>query len=150
MTILTVKNALLTHFLSHDTFDFSRHAMEIPFDKDVSGFREDMIRAAFDEIEKLGIAKKMTAEDTAKDIWVLVQPLTAYQQQVTVGPLVASIIGDVINHYNEVDQLDGRCDKSQIDEGDILRLVQIIQNYESMLEDEDDAETSGADEEERE
>lgn len=134
MTILTVKNQLVTHFLQHDTFDFSRHALDIEFDKEVVGFREEMVHAACVELEQLGLIKKVVSDSREKQIWVLVQPLVAAQQSVVLGPLVSEIIGNVINHYNEIEELDERCDKTKISELDILRLVQIIQNY----EDEDD------------
>lgn len=134
MTILSVKNQLLTHFMQHDVFDFSKHSLEIKFDKEVAAFREQMVTAACEELEKLGLVRKMQDQDSLRIIWVLVQPLSAYQQQVIINPLTANMVALAVNHYNEIEQLDGRCDMSKIDELDILRLVQIIGNLEEDLE----------------
>lgn len=131
MTILAVKNQLITHFLSNDTFEFSRHALEIEFDKDLIGFREEMIRAAMAELETLGLIKKLSNHE--REIWVLAQPLNAFNQQVTIGPLVAEIIANTINFYNESENIEVQCDKTKIDEEDIMRLVSIVEGYEEFM-----------------
>lgn len=133
MTILTIKNQLLTHFMSHDTFDFSRHALELEFDKELAGFREQMVTAACEELEKMGLVKKMLANDSAKEIWVLVQPLAAFQQQVIISPITANMVALTVNHHNEMDEIEGRCDMTKIDEADILRLVQIVGDLEEFM-----------------
>lgn len=129
MTILGAKNQLITHFLTHDTFHPVSHAFEVTYDRDTADFREELVRAALGELEQAGFVRKLSQPDRG-DIWVLVQPMSTYVQQVQVGSLVAGVVADVINHYNEVEGSDVLCDKTKISEADFLRLIDILGKWE--------------------
>jgi len=135
MTILSVKNQLITHFLSNDVFEFSKHWTQIELDKEVVGFREDLIRSACQELEDLKIIQKLKAEDSMKEIWILVKPINTMVQSVTVGPLVSTLLADIINSYNKIEKISAETDKTNLQEGDLLRLVEIIGNLEQMCRD---------------
>ena len=139
MTILAVKNQLVTYFLSNDTFEFGKNQLDIEFDKPSIDFREDLTRLALAELEISGIVKKIT-HPAEREIWVLVQPIHSFIQNVQVGPLVSSIIADTINHYNELQGIDMECNKTHIEEQDILRLIGIIQMLGDFAEEESDEE----------
>lgn len=134
MTILGVKNQLITHFLQKDTFEFKKHDLiSVQFDKETADFREELTELALADLEQLNIVRKVVNDD--RTMWVLIQPIHSFQQQVTVGPLVAEVMANTINFVNEMEHVDLLCDKTKIDEGDILRLVKIVEDF---IEDNDE------------
>lgn len=147
MTILGAKNQLVTHFLTHDTFDPVKHAFEVIYDKDTADFREELVQAALDELERAGFVKKLNQPEKQRTIWVLVQPIHSFVQQVSFGPLVSSIIADCVNAYNGAEGIKSLCDKTKIEEQDILRLIGIISNWESQVLGDDEDEPAPAEEE---
>ena len=60
-------------------------------------------------------------------LWVLTKPLGMNVQHVAVGSLVASLMAETINFVNQAEGINILCDKTKIDEGDILRMVHIIE-----------------------
>lgn len=148
MTILGVKNQLVSHFLSHDTYDLTRHAFEVVYDKHTADFREEMTIAALANLEQAGFVKKLTKED--KSIWVLVQPMNAHVQQVAVRPIIAEMIANAVNFHNDLDNIDYQVDKTKIDEGALARLIQIISEYDDEMMEETDGDKPPANKETRE
>ncbi len=146
MTILDVKNQFVTHFLSHDIYDPTKHAFEVEYDKDTANFREELAQVALAELEGAGFVKRLTKDE--KTIWVLAQPIASYVQQVTISPIVADMIANVVNFHNELDDIDYIVDKTKIDEGAIARLINIVSDYDDeMMENAEQAQQSGAQEE---
>lgn len=133
MTILQVKNQLISHFFSNDTFEFEKHQLMVEFEKDVASFRAEMLKAALTELEQVGVVKKMAIE--GREMWVLTQSMHSFNQQVVISPICAELIANTVNAVNEIQNIDVECDKTKIDEQDLMRLVQIV---EDMLEDDDD------------
>ena len=131
MTILDVKNQLVTHFLKHDTFDLTKHAFEVTYDKETADFREELTREALSQLETQGFAKKLSRE--GKDIWVLLQPIGSYVQQVSISPIIADMMASIVNFHNELDEIDYVVDKTKVDEGVIARLLNIISEYDDMM-----------------
>lgn len=138
MSILQVKNQLVSFFFSHDVFEFEKHQIEVTFDKETADFREQILAAALGELETVGIVKKMVMD--GRTAWILTQPIHSFTQQVTVGPMVADQIASAINFMNEMEEIDILCDKTKIDEQDLLRLVSIVNDFveEGMDEDNDE------------
>lgn len=131
MTILDVKNQLVTHFLKHDTYDPTRHAFEVTYDKETADFREELTKEALIQLDAQGFVKKLSKE--GKDIWVLVQPIGAYVQQVSISPIIADMMASIVNFHNELDEIDFVVDKTKIDEGVIGRLLNIVSEYDDMM-----------------
>jgi hypothetical protein len=142
MTILGVKNQLVSHFLSHDTYDPNKHAFDVVYDKETADFREQLTCAALEQLELSGFVKKLVNSDRA--IWVLVQPISSYAQNVVISPIMADMIANVVNFHNEIDELDYIVDKTKIDEGAIARLLNVISEYDdAMMEGEEEAQKQG-------
>ena len=125
MTLLQVKNQLVSFFLSHDSFEFVKDQLEFTFEKDSIDMRETMLRACLNDFETLGLVKRLVFQD--RDIWVLVQPIHAYIQKVEIGPMVAEALANSINYVNEMQGIEGHCDKLKLVEDDILRLIGIVE-----------------------
>jgi hypothetical protein len=139
MTILEVKNQLITHFLSQDTFEFNRHQLMVTFDKETADFREGLLKAALAELEALAVVKRMVVDE--REVWVLVQPMTqCFMQQVTIGPLVAEVIANTVNFIREAEGIDTLCDKTKIGELDLLFLVKKAEECIAHIEADDDEE----------
>lgn len=136
MTILGLKSQLLTHFGQHDIFDPQKHAVTI--DPEASEYGREMLGVALNQLEEIGLVKKMVA--TESPVWVLVLPLNLAPQPVYIERDMANVMAEVINHYNEMEEIDVECDPSKIDSADVGRLIDIIGNWEDEMtgEDEDD------------
>lgn len=127
MTVLEVKNQLVTHFLTHSTFDPVKHAFEITYDKDTADFREQLCAAALKELEGQGFLRPLVKGD--KTIWVLNQPINSFPQQVVISPMLADMMANVVNFHNDLDELDYVVDSTKIDEAVIARMINIISEY---------------------
>lgn len=134
MTVLDTKNQLFNHFLSKDVFDFSKDSLDLGFTKELVGHREPLVRVALEDFEKSGFVKKLVSDDTGKEIWILSKPISEQVQKVEISSITAMIIGDVVNIYNEQQNIPYRCDKAQIGEQDILRVLQIFDTLEDSEE----------------
>ncbi len=138
MTLLQVKNQLITLFFSQDSFEFKRDQLKVEFDKDSADFREPLLREALTDLEKLGIVKKMVVgeePDLKRESWILAQPLFTFNQSVTVSSLAASVVADTINQIADIFELNLSCDKTQLTEQDLLKLCAIIDH---LMDGEDD------------
>ncbi len=138
MTILQVKNQLINHFLSNDTFEFERHQLEVTFDKETADFREPLLHAALAEFEAASIVKSIVFE--GRVIWVLTQPINSFIQQVNVGPLVANMLADTIEGINELEETTGTCNVMKIDEADLLRVLGFANEMLDVVEKEEKSE----------
>lgn len=153
MTLLQVKNQLITFFFGHHTFEFKKHQLEIEFDKESADFRAPLIQEALADLEKLGIVRKMVVnKDDAlaeRESWILTQPIHSFTQNVMIGPLVAERVANAINFVNGMEGIDIVCDKMKLDERDIFRLVDIVEEMiEEVAEDSKDTpKVPGEDEE---
>lgn len=127
MTLLEVKNQLVTHFLSHDTFDPVKHAFDVTYDKEVADFREQMTATALAELEAAGFIRRFDSGD--KSLWVLTQPIASFPQQVTLSPITCNMIASIVNFHNDLEEIDYVVDQTKIDESAIGRLIQIVSEY---------------------
>lgn len=124
MTLLEVKNQLVTHFFEHDTFEFKKHQLTAVFDKETVDFREAMYGLALEELTATGWVKKVTTQE--REAWVLTRPIHHFVQHVEIGPVAAEAIATLINDVNQAQGLDVFCDKTKVTETDVLRLVEIV------------------------
>lgn len=138
MTILDIKNQLVTHFFNSDVFAIGgQEASTIKFSDDLAPFRDQALRAALLELELAGIVKKLGNPDG--DAWVLHQSFGSVPQTVVISPQCAEWLGNTINGFREAHDLDeDACDKTRITENDIVNLLSIlhqVMEYEAESED---------------
>lgn len=140
MTILGLKTQLLTHFGQHDIFDPSKHSITV--DQDSASYGKEMLGIALAQLEEIGLVKKMVS--TESPVWILCVPMDLIPQPVYIERDLAVVMADLINHYNEMEEIDVECDPSKIDSADIGRLLDIISNWEDeMMEEEEDKPEKG-------
>ncbi len=124
MTIVEIKNQLITHFYDNDSFDLDTDGKKIQIDDEMESMRSATIRAILGDLESSGIVKCI--ESSEKTIWILVQSFHTFTQSVTISAASAEIIGDTINMFRDANDINGDvCDKMKITESDILNLVNI-------------------------
>lgn len=102
MTLVNIKNALLSHFLSASTFNLidDIEAIKINAKEDGGDFVEhkrEIVQYALDELVKLGIIAKVSG-----DLYVLIQPLSQFPQSVTISPMTALMVSDLINGWTKM------------------------------------------------
>ena len=125
MTILDVKNQLISHLLTHTSFAPSDIG-SINVGPDLDGQQYNMVCAAFDDFEKDGMVRGFTLQDGLKT-WVLTRPLGDFVQEITLSPMAAEAIANTINGFVNANELNWpTSDKMNMHEGDILTLVEII------------------------
>ena len=95
-----------------------------------------MLGVALGQLEEIGLVKKMVA--TESPVWVLCVPLDLVPQPVYIERDLAVVMADLINHYNEMEEIDIECNPSKIDSDDVGRLLDIISNWEDEMMGEDD------------
>lgn len=126
MTIVDVKNQLISHFFTKDIFtpdDFT----SIKLDEASDEYRDELISAALGELERGGVLFKVSS--STKTAYVLSQNLGSFTQQVTLSPGAAEAIAETVNPFriaNEEAEWMQVCDKTNINELDVLNLINII------------------------
>lgn len=127
MTLVEVRNQVLTHFFTKSIFC----EVDIPgikADEEAEPFKSELVYAALADLEKLEIVRRLVPEfEDGLDAWVLIQPLNSYVQDVAVSLSTADLVGETINSFIAGNELDWTpCDKTQIIQDDMLTLVEII------------------------
>jgi len=137
MTLVHVKNLLLSHLLQNNTFSIQDDTPTIDFGKDedteeLNPFKEKVVRLAVKELEQVGILKLVDADT---ELYLLSQPVNSFVQQVSISPLCAEMLADTVNAFVRGTDIDGVvCNKLSVTEGDIMALIHV---FHMMLEDMD-------------
>lgn len=96
MTIVDVKNALFTHFLTETSFSLkgdvaaALSASSVP--EELVEHKEALCKAALDDYTRSGITVEV-----APGVYVLTQPIDQMTQQVALSPLAAELIAGLVN-----------------------------------------------------
>lgn len=99
MTLIDIKNALLSHFISYSVFDLKEDLRRIKTDPSDTGFTanlEAITLYGLQELVKINIIAQVTT--TA---FVLIQPVTQLSQTVVVDPFTALMLADLVNGWTE-------------------------------------------------
>lgn len=103
MTLVDVKNALFSHFLTSTIFDINEDVVslalptkELP--EKVASSKVALVKTALIEFEKMGVA---VCYDQKKGLYILSQPVDSFIQPVNVGPVTAEMVADLVNLYRE-------------------------------------------------
>lgn len=130
MTITEVKNEVLSHFfnnpiLSQDDF------VKIKVEGVTEEVKADLILAALRELVKIDMVAQISGigltSFSQKECWALVRPFAEYGQSIDISPFAAELIANTINSFTSSNDIEGPvADKTNLDEGDIIALVDII------------------------
>ena len=101
MTLVDIKNALLSHFLSYPTFNVEEDINLFKLDpkevgSDFSNNLKDIVTYGLQELDKLGIVARVK-----EGLYVLIQPLNQLNQTVILSPITALMIADIVNNWTE-------------------------------------------------
>jgi hypothetical protein len=124
MSIIEIKNQLISHFYDNDSFTVSPDSpdiQKIQLDDNLSHVKDDIIASVLSELETMGMIKKVSAQ-----VWLLTQSFDTFNQSVILSANSSEIIADTINSFRDANEISGDvCDKTKIVEADIMNLVNI-------------------------
>lgn len=126
MTIVEIKNQLISHYYDKNVFDLEIDGPTIQLSDELESVRKEVIESVLSELAALGMVKII--ESAQKSIWVLTQSFDSFNQTVVLSAAASEIIGDIINEFRSANEISGDvCDKTKISESDIMNLVNICQ-----------------------
>lgn len=124
VTVTEVKNQVLSHFITKTVFTVD-DMTGIKVDANAADWGSEIVRAALTDLEAAGLLRKVSS--TSRDAWILVRPFSSYSQQVNLSTSAIEAMGNCINGFIGANELDWQmCDKSALEEGDVMTLVDII------------------------
>jgi hypothetical protein len=125
MTIVEIKNQLISHFYEQTVFDMETDGPKINLSEDLEGSRREVIATVLAELAARGMVVKVESPD--KSVWILTQSFDSFSQQVVIGAACAEAIAETINDFRDANEIPGDlADKTKISETDIMNLVNII------------------------
>ena len=124
MSIIEIKNQLISHFYDNDSFTVSEDSpdlQKIQLDDNLNYIKGDVVSSVLLELETMGMVKKVSA-----GVWLLTQSFDTFSQSVILSANSSEIIADTINSFRDANEITGDvCDKTKIVESDIMNLVNI-------------------------
>ncbi len=126
MTLVDIKNILFSHFLTETTFSLKDDLAPIKLegkkiDEVVVANKEALFRAGLDDFVRTGVLVKAT-----DDLYILTQPIDSFSQTITLAPIVAEMVGDLINDVGqELGMTNHLANKLSITSDDIGAICQI-------------------------
>ena len=162
MTLLSVQNALLSHFLHSDMFIVSRDLDGLDLKMIAKSESDDVSDndnanngnskknhsdsqnndssdiSQYVSIEQVklclvnsalkALKEKGLIEQVHDKVWILIAPIGQMAQDISISPAVAEVIAETVNQYREAFEIEeGECDKTDIQEPDLINLCNIIQ-----------------------
>lgn len=125
MTIIEIKNQLISHFYENTVFDMESDGLKINLPENLDGSRREVIATVLNDLVARGMLVKVDSTD--KSIWILTQSFDSFNQQVVISAACANAISETINDFREANNIPGDlCDKTKITEADIMNLVNIV------------------------
>lgn len=132
MTLIEIKNYIFTHLMTESTFSLADDIASIKFAKDeltetFVQHKVGIFKTALSDLAKQGIISEI---EGSPGVYILAQPLNSYSQTVILPPIVAEMVGDLVDGF--ADALSGEdegdhytVNKMQITGDDIGRLCHI-------------------------
>lgn len=98
-TLVDIKNAILTHFLTQSSFSIPGDLASIKIDPkdsspEFSAHKGDVARYALDEYTKSGIIAKVN-----DNLYALIQPINNLNQSLVLSPLTALMVANLVNDF---------------------------------------------------
>lgn len=123
MTIISVRNQLITKLLKDGVFNLDQDGPKIKIGKKCEDIRLALIERAFSSLESTIVEKFVEGDEI---YWVLKEDVSTKDQNVVLSPYTAEAVGNIINQYREAMGIEGgEADKLRITESDIQSLVVI-------------------------
>jgi hypothetical protein len=121
MTLLDVKNQLISHFVTKTVFAPEDTAgIQVP--TELEPCRAGLVRAAFEDLEKAEMVRMIEGPS-----WILTRPFSDFVQDVAISPVTAEVVANTVNGFIKANELDWPpVDKINIDEQAVMILVDII------------------------
>ena len=132
LTLVDIKNHVFSHFMAEPTFNVAEDVAAIKLPKDditetVEHNKVALFKTALQELARNGIVAEVTGTDG--NVYILTQPLNTYTQQVVISPMVAEMVGDLVNGFSEALDDEGGdkyvANKMNISGEDVARLCHI-------------------------
>lgn len=141
MTIIEIKNQLISHFYDHESFSMDDDGPKIRLSEDLEKVREAVIETVLYDLAASNLVRKVHSAE--KSVWLLTQSFDSFSQTVHLSAPAAEMIADIINDFRDINDIPGdMCDKTKIIEADLVNLVNIIhvllENEEIIEEDEEE------------
>lgn len=129
MTLLNAQTTLFSYFINNEVFkleDFKKVFLTIGEEE----VEEEIIKLALSELESKGIVSKISYRKkeypTPFEAWVLNKPLQLYEQTLTISPITAKTISDIINAECErIGDSDNICNPLEICDKDIQNILKL-------------------------
>lgn len=121
MTLLDVRNQIISHFCEKDSFtrnDF----INVEVDQLFEDQKDNLILSCLIELEKREIIVKIS-----DSLWILTNPLNFSGQKINISMAVANAITETVNTFLEANNIeDTKVDSLNITEANIVDLLKII------------------------
>jgi hypothetical protein len=124
MTIVDIKNQIISHLFDNDSFDLEVDGPKLTLSDDLLSVRDEVITTVMGELEDMKMIRRVASGE--KDVWLLTQPFDSFSQSIILGASTSEILADTINSFRDANDIDADvCDKTKISEHDILNLLNI-------------------------
>lgn len=105
MTIVDIKNAVFSHFLTETTFSLSDDIGGLGLSDKVLGeclapHRDALVRAALNDFTLQGVTLEISP-----GVWILTNPIGNLSQNVVLSPMAAEMVADLVADWH--DNVDG-------------------------------------------
>lgn len=121
MTLLDVRNQIVSHFCKNDTFALENFK-DIKVDDKFENDKDDLIIAALDNLESMNLIRGVS-----ENLWILINPLNSAGQEVHLSMNVCNAIAETINAFMDANEIkEVKVDSLDIQERDIVELLSII------------------------
>lgn len=125
MTIIEIKNQLISHFYDHESFCLDTDGPKVRLSDDLEKVREQVIETVLYDLQASNLVRKVQSAE--KSVWLLTQSFDSFNQNVVISANAAELIADMINDFRDINEIPGdMCDKTKIIEADLMNLVNII------------------------
>lgn len=124
MTIVDIRNQIISYYFSNDTFSMKFDISKITVGSNQEECKDSLIFQVMQGLEELGVIKTVqSSEDT---IFVITDHFSNTPQDLKISGITANEVADCINQYREaLGVTDNGCDKLNITDRDILNICVI-------------------------
>ena len=127
MTLIEVRNQIVTHYLKNDTFFIPEDLKKIKVGKNQDVHKEKIVVAVLQDLAKDDICREIVDAATKNAVaYIITVPFNQNGQQVDISPQTAELVAEIVNQYNQSLENDqDPTDKLNINEFDIQQLALI-------------------------
>ncbi len=121
MTIVDIRNQIISHFFTNDTFSLKFDISKIQVGENQEPCKETLIYQVFAGLQSQDAVTII--QDVNDTIFVLNDSFANSTQTLTISGVTANAVGEAINQYRDAVGIeDNACNKLSITEKDILNL----------------------------